>query len=86
MPRCSIGKVHTIIAGLEANWPIAAIAEQAAVSHMTVYRIRTSLDLWGEPYPPSVAVMGRPRSLLPVHEEVSLCEQSCGVAEVDLRP
>jgi len=72
MPRCSAGKVNTIVAGLEANWPIGVIAEQAVVSPMTVYRIRTSLDLRGEPYPPFVAVIGRPRSLLPVHEEVSV--------------
>jgi len=79
MPRCSKGKVNTKVAGLEAGWPPGVIAEQAEVSAMTVHRMRTSLDLWGEPYPPSIAKIGRPRSLLPVHEEVSVRSRVVGL-------
>lgn len=79
MPRCSKRKVNTIIAGLAAGWLPSVIAEQAEVSKMTVYRMRTSLDLWGEPYPPSIAKIGRPRSLLLVHKEVRMRSRAIGL-------
>jgi len=40
------------------------------VSQATVYRMELNYELFGDVYRPSIIVQGRPRSLLPVQEQV----------------
>jgi len=50
-----------------------------SVSKQTIYTMRINLDLWGELYKPATVILGRPRTLLPIQEQVS-DDIRCGAA------
>jgi len=64
--------VYRIRVRIEAGEGVPAIAKAIEVARRTVYKIRVSLDLYGEPYAPTRVVQGRPRLLLAYQELVSL--------------
>ena len=70
MPRIKPYRVHQICIALFYGWKVAWIAAATQVGIMTVYRIRTSLDVWGTPYPPPLGAIGRPSALLAAEIEV----------------
>jgi hypothetical protein len=61
--------------------PYALIEKDSKVSRSTLYRLRLSWALFGQPYPPRVAKEGRPRTLTPAQEQVSLLQAyfCCGL-------
>ena len=61
--------VHRIKVHIEVGKAVPAIAEAVKVAKKTIYKMQLNLDIWGEPYPPTV-VLGRPRALLPYQEMV----------------
>ena len=63
-------RVFQICVALYYGWKVAWIAAATQVHYSTIYRMRTSLDIWGTPYPPPMAQQGRPRALAPIHEQV----------------
>ena len=62
--------VFQICVALYYGWKVAWIAAATQVHYSTIYRMRTSLDVWGTPYPPPIAQQGRPQALAPIHKQV----------------
>ena len=62
--------IHRIRICIEAGEAVPAIAEAVKVGKKTIYKMRSNLNIWGEPYAPSTIVLGRPRALLPYQEMV----------------
>lgn len=62
--------VHRIRLRVEANEEVVAIEDAIKVSKKTIYKLRLSLDIWGEPYAPSTVTLERPKLLLPYQESV----------------
>jgi hypothetical protein len=63
--------VHRIVVRLSVGEDPVAIAQVVGVSRASVYRIQLNIDLFNAPYPPTTVVLGRPRAMLPYHEEAS---------------
>ncbi len=64
--------VHRIIVRISAGDDHATIAQTAGVSQASIYRIALNMDLFNKLYTPKTVVLGRPRALLPYHEEASI--------------
>ncbi len=64
--------VHRIIVRISAGDAYATIAQTVGVSKASIYRIALNIDLFNEPYTPRTVVLGRPRAMLPYHEEASI--------------
>jgi hypothetical protein len=62
--------VHRIQLRLEYRESPVAIHKATKVSVQTIQQMQLNLDLFGQPYIPASIVLGRPRALLPVQEEV----------------
>lgn len=65
-------RIWQICVALYYGWAVEWIVAATQVHRATIYRIRTSLDVWGTPYPPSLAKIGRPRLLTALHEKALL--------------
>ena len=63
-------RIWQICVALYYGWAVEWIVAATQVHRATIYRIRTSLDVWGTPYPPSLAKIGRPRLLTALHKKV----------------
>ena len=70
MPRLSAAKQRLIKDALDADIDVPEIASLAECHIATVYRMRSSLDLFGSPYPPSCGIIGRPRTFTDEEEGV----------------
>jgi len=57
--------IYCIQLRLECGESPAAIHKATKVSISTIQRMRLNLDLFGQPYTPSIVVLGRPKALLP---------------------
>ena len=62
--------IYRIQLHLECGESPATIHKATKVSIRTVERMRLNIDLFGQPYTPQSVVLGRPRALLPVQEQV----------------
>jgi hypothetical protein len=63
--------LRDVIVDLAQGQPFKTITKRRLVDRKTVKRIELSLDLYGQPYPPTTVVQGRPRLLLKFQEDVS---------------
>jgi len=62
--------VYRIRIRIKAGKAVLAIAEAVKVAKKTIYKMQLNFDIWGEPYAPPTAVLGRPKALLPYQEMV----------------
>ena len=69
-PRLPPHHVWQICVALYYSWAVEWIVAATQIHKTTIYHIRTSLDVWGTPYPPSLAKIGRPQVLTTLHENV----------------
>ncbi|KAH7042231.1 hypothetical protein B0J12DRAFT_210520 [Macrophomina phaseolina] len=51
-PRLEDHQVATVLDCLSASWRVELIARTIGCSRMTIYRIKRSMEAWGEPYAP----------------------------------
>lgn len=74
-PRLPDTAVEQIRRLLEAGYSDRAIHRELQASRPAISRIRKTISLFGEPYPPRTVVHGRPRDLSAYLEEVGVSKR-----------
>jgi transposase len=66
LPPSTIDELKALL--FETDLPVATISERTNISKAAIYRLKKNLELYGQPYPPELITIGRPRLLNPAQE------------------